>query len=78
MEIRQHRAEDSVKTYRNTLRRFEKLMDESNVLLLKDVDETAHAFMYRDELVEHELALNTIKKYVSVLKTFMSYSVAKG
>ena len=78
MEIRQRRAESSVKTYRNTLRRFERLMDESNVTFLPDVDETTHAFAYRDELVDQERALNTIKKYVSVLKTFMSYSVKKG
>ncbi|WP_214833827.1 tyrosine-type recombinase/integrase [Exiguobacterium sp. s152] len=78
VEIRQCRSKDTVKTYRTTLRRFEKLMDESNVTLLKDVDEIAHAYAYRDELVDCERAFNTIKKYVSVLKTFMVYSVEKG
>ncbi|WP_456176126.1 hypothetical protein, partial [Acinetobacter soli] len=53
-------------------------MDESNVTWLKDVDETAHAYAYRDELVDCERSFNTIKKYVSVFKTFMAYSVHKG
>jgi len=78
VEFRQRKSQDTVKTYRNTLRRFEHMMDESNVTLLKDVDETAHAYAYRDELVDCERAFNTIKKYVSVLKTFMAYSVHKG
>lgn len=78
VEVRQCKSKDTVKTYRNTLRRFEKLMNESNTTLLKDVDETAHAYAYRDELVDCEFAFNTIKKYVSVLKTFMTYSVDKG
>ncbi|KAB2865287.1 MAG: tyrosine-type recombinase/integrase [Exiguobacterium chiriqhucha] len=78
LEFRQSKSQDIVKTYRNTLRRFEKMMDESNVTLLKDVDETAHAYAYRDELVDCERAFNTIKKYVSVIKTFMAYSVHKG
>lgn len=78
VEFRQRKSQDTVKTYRNTLRRFENMMDESNVTFLKDVDETAHAFAYRDELVDSERAFNTIKKYVSVLKTFMAYSVEKG
>lgn len=78
VEIRQCKSKDTVKTYRNTLRRFERMMDESNVALLKDVDETAHAYAYRDELVDCERAFNTVKKYVSVLKTFMAYSVHKG
>lgn len=78
VEFRQRKSQDTVKTYRNTLRRFENMMDEANVTLLKDVDETAHAYAYRDELVDYERAFNTIKKYVSVLKTFMAYSVEKG
>lgn len=78
VEIRQCKSKDTVKTYRNTLRRFEKMMDEWNVTLLKDVDENAHAYAYRDELVDCERAFNTVKKYVSVLKTFMAYSVHKG
>ncbi|WP_214800005.1 tyrosine-type recombinase/integrase [Exiguobacterium sp. s50] len=78
VEFRQRKSQDTVKTYRNTLRRFEHMMDESNVTFLKDVDETAHAYAYRDELVDCERAFNTIKKYVSVLKTFMAYSVHKG
>ncbi|ERG67721.1 tyrosine-type recombinase/integrase [Exiguobacterium chiriqhucha] len=78
VEFRQRKSQDTVKTYRNTLRRFENMMDEANVTLLKDVDETAHAYAYRDELVDCERAFNTIKKYVSVLKTFMAYSVEKG
>lgn len=78
VEVRQCKSQDTVKTYRTTLRRFEKMMDEANVTWLKDVDETVHAYAYRDELVDCERAFNTIKKYVSVLKTFMAYSVLKG
>lgn len=54
VEFRQRKSQDTVKTYRNTLRRFEHMMGESNVTLLKDVDETAHAYAYRDELVDCE------------------------
>lgn len=78
VEMRQQRSPETVKTYRNTLRRFEQMMQQSNVIFLKDVDETDHAFPYRDKLVDEELASNTIKKYVSVLKSFMSYSVKRG
>lgn len=78
VEMRQQRSPETVKTYRNTLRRFEQMMQQSNVIFLKDVDETDHAFPYRDKLVDEELAFNTIKKYVSVLKSFMTYSVARG
>ena len=78
VEMRQQRSPETVKTYRNTLRRFEQMMQQSNVIFLKDVDETDHAFPYRDKLVDEELASNTIKKYVSVLKSFMTYSVARG
>lgn len=78
VEMRQQRSPETVKTYRNTLSRFEQMMQQSNVIFLKDVDETDHAFPYRDKLVDEELASNTIKKYVSVLKSFMTYSVARG
>lgn len=78
VEMRQQRSPETVKTYRNTLRRFEQMMQQSNVIFLKNVDETDHAFPYRDKLVDEELAFNTIKKYVSVLKSFMTYSVARG
>ncbi|WP_337874126.1 tyrosine-type recombinase/integrase [Exiguobacterium sp.] len=78
VEVRQQRSPETVKTYRNTLRRFEQMMQQSNVVFLKDVDETDHAFPYRDTLVREERAHNTIKKYVSVLKTFMVYAVNQG
>ncbi|WP_214821054.1 MULTISPECIES: tyrosine-type recombinase/integrase [unclassified Exiguobacterium] len=77
VEVRQRRSPETVKTYRNTLRRFEQMMQQSNVVFLKDVDE-AHAFSYRDKLIYEERAYNTIKKYVSVLKTFMVYAVNQG
>ncbi|MFK3988080.1 hypothetical protein [Exiguobacterium mexicanum] len=47
VEFRQRKSQDTVKTYRNTLRRFENMMDESNVTLLKDVDETACILQYK-------------------------------
>ncbi|MGY0205282.1 hypothetical protein ACW7EJ_17870, partial [Acinetobacter soli] len=37
VEVRQCKSKDTVKTYRTTLRRFEKMMDESNVTWLKGV-----------------------------------------
>ncbi|MCT4785134.1 tyrosine-type recombinase/integrase [Exiguobacterium aestuarii] len=77
VEVRQQRSPETVKTYRNTLRRFEKMMQQSNVVFLKDVDE-AHAFSYRDKHIREERAHNTIKKYASVLKTFMVYAVNQG
>jgi integrase/recombinase XerC/integrase/recombinase XerD len=56
VEMRQQRSPETVKTYRNTLRRFEQMMQQSSVIFLKDVDETNHAFPYRDKLVDEELA----------------------
>ncbi|WP_214793248.1 MULTISPECIES: tyrosine-type recombinase/integrase [unclassified Exiguobacterium] len=78
VEVRLQRSPETVKTYRNTLRQFEQMMQQSNVVFLKDVDETDHAFPYRDTFVREERAHNTIKKYVSVLKTFMVYAVNQG
>lgn len=78
VEMRQRRSPETVKTYRNTLYRFERMMQQENVIFLKDVEETAHAFPYRDEWVDKERAFNTTKKYVSVLKTFMTYAVNRG
>lgn len=78
LETRQQKAKKTLKSYRNTLRRFEALMHDSNVTLLKDVDEVTHAFPYRDEMIDQDYSLNTVKTYVMTMKAFMSYAVVKG
>ncbi|WP_445002573.1 tyrosine-type recombinase/integrase [Exiguobacterium alkaliphilum] len=78
LATRQQKAKKTIKSYRHTLRRFANLMEESNVSLLKDVEETAHAFPYRDEMIDRDFSLNTVKTYVMTLKAFMNYAVGKG
>jgi site-specific recombinase XerD len=73
--VRRELPKTTIKTYRNTLRRFENFVAQRNVLYLQDVTYLEHALPYKLSLQEKGLSNCTIRAYIMSVRSLFTFAV---
>lgn len=75
LEVRREKPKTTLKTYRNTLGRFETFVAERGVCYIQDITEQDHARPYKTSL--NGLADNTVRTYVMSVRSLFTFAVQK-
>jgi len=73
--VRRELLRTTIKTYRNTLRRFENFVAQRNVLYLQDVTYVEHALPYKLSLQEKGLSNCTVRAYIMSVRSLFTFAV---
>lgn len=73
LEVRREKPETTLKSYRNTLRRFEQFAAERGAVHIQDITETKHAVPYKKSL--HGKADNTIRSYIMTVRSLFTFAI---
>lgn len=76
LEVRREKPATTLKSYRNTLRRFEQFALERGAIYIQDVTERRHAVTYKQSL--HDKADNTVRSYVMTVRSLFAFAIEKG
>ncbi|WP_214825834.1 tyrosine-type recombinase/integrase [Exiguobacterium algae] len=75
LEVRREKPETTLKTYRNTLGRFETFVSARGVVYIQDVMEDKHARPYKASL--NGLADNTVRTYIMAIRSLFTFALQK-
>lgn len=73
LAVRREKPNTTLKSYRNTLRRFEQFVTERGAMYIHDVTETKHALPFKASL--NAKANNTVRSYVMTVRSLFTFAI---
>ncbi|WP_214891712.1 tyrosine-type recombinase/integrase [Exiguobacterium sp. s142] len=75
LETRREKPETTLKSYRNTLRRFEQFALERGAVYIQDVTEKKHAVPYKQSI--NDKADNTVRSYIMAVRSLFTFAMER-